>query len=69
MFEALRKTPKDEVKQKLANLPVGLDETYAKILDENESDDKQKCARFLLLSMAAARRALKKIEIAAAIAL
>ncbi|OAP55707.1 hypothetical protein AYL99_09859 [Fonsecaea erecta] len=69
MFKVLCETPKDDVRSKLRNLPAGLNETYARILNENDSVDKQSRARFLLLSMVAARRPLKKIEIAAAFAI
>ncbi|KAH7140444.1 hypothetical protein B0J13DRAFT_608806 [Dactylonectria estremocensis] len=59
----------NDVQRKLKDLPKGLDETYARILDGNIPKERREESRFLLLSMVAARRPLKKKEIAASFAL
>ncbi|KFZ17155.1 hypothetical protein V502_04720 [Pseudogymnoascus sp. VKM F-4520 (FW-2644)] len=56
------------VERKLNRLPKGLNETYSRILNENISEEMREDAQFLLLSMVAARRPLKKKEIASAFA-
>jgi hypothetical protein len=68
MLADLEQTDMDEVRDKLKNLPQGLNETYARILNDNISKERREKAQFLLLNMVAARRPLKKIEIAAAFA-
>ncbi|KAK7398580.1 hypothetical protein QQX98_012036, partial [Neonectria punicea] len=64
MTNELESTPKYEVAGKLKDLPKGLDETYTRILDDNIPKERQEDARFLLLSMVAARRPLTKKELA-----
>ncbi|KAF7552936.1 hypothetical protein G7Z17_g3962 [Cylindrodendrum hubeiense] len=57
-----------EVAGKLKDLPRGLDETYIRILENNIPKERREDARFLLLTMVAARRPLKKKEIASSFA-
>ena len=68
MLDELKETPTHEVRDKLKNLPKGLAETYRRILD-NISNERREDARFLLRSMVAAQRPLKKKEIATSFAL
>ncbi|KAG6999753.1 Vegetative incompatibility protein HET-E-1 [Fusarium oxysporum f. sp. conglutinans] len=68
MINELESTPKYEVANKLKDLPAGLDETYTRILDDNIPKKRREDARFLLLSMVAARRPLTKKELAASFA-
>ncbi|OBT46410.1 hypothetical protein VE00_03376 [Pseudogymnoascus sp. WSF 3629] len=68
MVADLEKEPKYNVKHKLKGLPKGLNETYARILNENISMEAREDVQFLLLSMVAARRPFKKREIASAFA-
>lgn len=68
MVDDLEKEPKYNVKRKLQSLPKGLNETYTRILDENISREAREDVQFLLHSMVAARRPLKKKEIASAFA-
>lgn len=69
MLCELKEVDQDDVRAKLKDLPKGLDETYARILNKNIAEEKREKARFLLLSMVAAKRPLKRKEIAAAFAL
>lgn len=55
--------------ERLKNLPKGLNETYTQILEENIQEDARRDAQFLLFIMVAARRPLKRKEIAASFAL
>ncbi|KAK7582900.1 hypothetical protein V3481_012196 [Fusarium oxysporum f. sp. vasinfectum] len=68
MPNELESTPNCEVADKLKHLPEGLDETYTRILDDNIPKKRREDARFLLLSMVAARRPLTKKELAASFA-
>ncbi|RYP39454.1 hypothetical protein DL767_002188 [Monosporascus sp. MG133] len=68
MINELESTPRYEVAGKLKDLPKGLDETYSRILDDNIPKERQEDARFLLLSMVAARRPLTKKELGASFA-
>ncbi|KAH6980503.1 hypothetical protein EDB80DRAFT_258923 [Ilyonectria destructans] len=68
MINELESTPAYDVEGKLKDLPKGLDETYTRILDGNIPKERQADARFLLLSMVAARRPLTKKELAASFA-
>ncbi|KAM6506306.1 hypothetical protein FSOLCH5_013296 [Fusarium solani] len=69
MVKELECTLNYEVEGRLKDLPKGLNETYTRILDDNIPKERQVDAQFLLLSMVAARRPLKKKEIAASFAL
>lgn len=69
MLSELKNTPSYDVPAKLNTLPEGLEETYIRILDENIPRQRREEARFLLLSMAIAKRPLKKKEIATSFAL
>ena len=69
MVADLEKEPKYNVKHKLESLPKGLNETYTRILNENIPDEAREDVQFLLLSMVAARRPLRKKEVASAFAL
>lgn len=68
MLADLEKEPKYNVKHKLKRLPKGLNETYTQILNENISSEAREDVQFLLLIMVAARRPLRKNEIASAFA-
>ncbi|KAH7159349.1 hypothetical protein DER46DRAFT_702396, partial [Fusarium sp. MPI-SDFR-AT-0072] len=68
MINELESTPNYGVAGKLKGLPKGLDEAYTRILDDNIPKERQEDARFLLLSMVAARRPLTKKELAASFA-
>ncbi|KAH7000576.1 hypothetical protein EDB80DRAFT_618126, partial [Ilyonectria destructans] len=68
MLKELEKALDFEVPRKLKHLPKGLNETYTRILDDNIPKERREDARFLLLTMVAARRPLKKKEIAASFA-
>ncbi|RYC81153.1 hypothetical protein BFJ63_vAg15952 [Fusarium oxysporum f. sp. narcissi] len=68
MINELESIPNYEVERKLKDLPKGLDETYTRILDDNIPKKRREDARFLLLSMVAARRPLTKMELAASFA-
>ncbi|PCD22178.1 hypothetical protein AU210_015976 [Fusarium oxysporum f. sp. radicis-cucumerinum] len=68
MINELESTPNYEVADKLKDLPEGLDETYTRILEDNIPKKRREDARFLLLSMVAARRPLTKKELAASFA-
>lgn len=66
MLSELRYVPKHHVSNKLKDLPKGLDQTYAMILNRiSEKED----AQFLWFTLLAAKRPLKRKEIVAAYAL
>ncbi|KAJ5753768.1 uncharacterized protein N7511_007921 [Penicillium nucicola] len=69
MLSELKNTPNYEVPDKLNSLPEGLEEAYITILNESIPHERRDEARFLLLSMASARRPLKRKEIATSFAL
>ena len=69
MLKKLKSIPNSDVRDTLKDLPEGLDETYSEILNRNIPEEGRERARFLLFSMVAARRPLKKKEIAASFAL
>lgn len=63
MLSELRYIPNHHVSNKLKDLPKGLDQTYAMILNRiSETED----AQFLLFTLLAAKRFLKRKEIVAA---
>lgn len=63
MLSELRYVPNHHVSNKLKDLPKGLDQTYAMILNRiSETED----AQFLLFTLLAAKRSLKRKEIVAA---
>ena len=69
MIADLDKEPHmSNVESKLKRLPKGLNETYSRILNENISEEMREDVQFLLHSMVAAQRPLKKKEIASAFA-
>ncbi|KAK7418752.1 hypothetical protein QQX98_003770 [Neonectria punicea] len=69
MLAELKNTLKYDVSRRLKHLPQGLDATYTQILDDNIPQERQEDARFLLLTMVAARRPLQDKEMAASFAL
>ncbi|KFZ13980.1 hypothetical protein V501_03452 [Pseudogymnoascus sp. VKM F-4519 (FW-2642)] len=68
MVADLEKEHNYNVKDKLKLLPKGLNETYAQILNQNITREAREDVQFLLLSMVAARRPLRKMEMASAFA-
>lgn len=68
MLKELEKALDFEVPRKLKHLPKGLNETYTRILDDNIPKERREDAKFLLVTMVAARRPLTKKEIAASFA-
>ncbi|OBT96330.1 hypothetical protein VE01_05778 [Pseudogymnoascus verrucosus] len=68
MVADLEKEHRYNVKDKLKQLPKGLNETYTQILIKNVSNEAREDVQFLLLSMVAAQSPLKKHEIASAFA-
>lgn len=69
MLSELENTDKMDVRTKLSKLPSVLGEAYSEILNQNIVNRERKEARFLLLSLLAAQRPLKRKELAAAFAL
>ncbi|KAK2591217.1 hypothetical protein QQS21_011102 [Conoideocrella luteorostrata] len=67
MLAELRGVLMSQVEEKLENLPQGLNDTYATILDRIPSNNRE-TAQFILRCMVAARRPLRKSEIQTAYA-
>lgn len=69
MLSELQDTDKSKIRTKLGELPGTLGDIYSGILNRNIVEGGQEEAQFLLLSLLAAKRPMKRKEIAAAFAL